>query len=271
MSVKQWRHEMEHAFRNLFFVHIPKTGGTTVEAEMALRGTANNTVIHAVRECCAYRPGFAPVEHCCRPGPPWHLAPDVFEQAFNLTLGAPATPTTASRRKRFCIVREPGARYASFIRWDLRVHRNVSGGPMSTRVTGPLEQLAAEFENGRWHVQWSSDHAEILVHLQPQSWFVWAAEGRVECDCVVAIEKLARVLPKRLNRASDPSSADTLPRALQLLYRGDAALWQKARNSTDFCYRPPAERHHDRQHWCHNRHRQRHNCTLNVSRPTRFV
>jgi hypothetical protein len=69
--------------------------------------------------------------------------------------------------------------------------------------------------------------------------FVWADDGSVQCDCVVAFEKLGSLLSNRLNvgdtrlRHDDP-----LPEPLARLYRLDQSLWERALRAPGLCYQP---------------------------------
>ncbi len=69
--------------------------------------------------------------------------------------------------------------------------------------------------------------------------FVWADDGSVQCDCVVAFEKLGSLISKRLN-VGDPRLRpnDPLPVPLARLYKRDQRLWERALRAPGLCYQP---------------------------------
>ena len=89
------------------------------------------------------------------------------------------------------------------------------------------------FSVGRHGVQWT----EELAHRQPQHWYVWDEHGGVQCDCVVAFEKLG-MLTDSQKKASSHVTGGVLPAPLQQLYSVDFHLWRLAHQTDGFCYRP---------------------------------
>lgn len=223
------------------FIHIPKTGGTSVEDELLANGHPHLAIRWLVRDCCQY--GQHHIFRCCHPGPPWHLAPDVFEHTVRQSAdlrssidghqshpGSAETSADAlSRRRRWCVVREPAARWASCVAWARRY--NPAWGQYAP-------ELVAAFAHGRFSVGWGAD--DRLAHRQPQHWFVWDEIGQVQCDCVVAIEKLHLLTSRRSNRETTPSSdvPPPLPAALEELYAADRDLWRRALRAPGICYEP---------------------------------
>ena len=160
---------------DMVFIHIPKTGGTSIEDALRARGDLTNTVKWQLEleECCATLsrgggtflnglpavPYHWPVGSCCtHPGPRWHLPPDVFEHAHGRSVDSFGGHT--GRRQRWCVVRDPAARFASDRAWASHSHSEDWGA-------NP-EGIARAFENGRFSV----DFDERLTRQQPQSWFV---------------------------------------------------------------------------------------------------
>lgn len=184
---------------NASFIHIPKTGGTTIEALLP----RSRAVIHRAKQLKPVLP---------RPrASPWHLPPDVFERVFNETYARPT----------FCVVRNPHDRMRSCFAWTL-----------SRTFHTPLEQLGDVFARGRFRVRWTEEFA----HRMPQSWFVWADDGRVLCDCVISFDKLASAVHSlKKNVASVPVAPFRLPKSL---YAMDAFLYESARASSTLCYHP---------------------------------
>lgn len=192
--------DMQHLMRTHGFIHIPKTGGTSIESRL----NATLAIIKRPRK----RSGMPKAS-------PWHLPPDVYE----------ALSHDKYTRPSFCVVREPRERLKSCFDW-----------PFSQAFHTPLAQLARAFENGRMRVQWTEER----VHRMPQSWFVWSDRGSVLCDCVIAYEKLAPVMPVHRNVARPQrvrnQSNYTFP---SLLYEMDALLHRTALQSPSLCYSPP--------------------------------
>ena len=102
--------EAEQILEHKMFLHIPKTGGTSVEEELQERGLLANAVRWQVEECCNFGPEESD-QSCCWPGPPWHLAPDVFEGFFHRSVEG----DESVRRPRWCVIRQPAARYVSCV------------------------------------------------------------------------------------------------------------------------------------------------------------
>jgi len=59
------------------FFHIPKTGGSTVDATAWHTNRGNLTVLKRVEDCCDWWKPTAKITRCCKYGSPWHLTPDV--------------------------------------------------------------------------------------------------------------------------------------------------------------------------------------------------
>jgi hypothetical protein len=218
-----------HVLKTHAFIHIPKTGGTTIEA----LAPGQFSVYKQTQDCCKL--GGNPsvpiaLKWCCKPASPWHMVPDLLPRYLNRTvyrLGAP----------RWCIVRHPADRWESCVAW--------SRGPRSEHLNGtwfghpatPPAELLRTFSDGRHSVQ---EWTEELVHRQPQHWYVWDEHGGVQCDCVVAFEKLGTLTDtrKKASAHADTVGAGELPAPLQLLYKMDAHLWRLAQETDQFCFRP---------------------------------
>lgn len=112
-----------------FFLHIPKAGGTTIERLLP----RSRTVIGLTR-------GFfkQTSKHQATRVIPWHVAPDVYLHLFKRSLPGP---------ERFCLVREPAARYCSLVQWV-----NFSGPPWFSESSNA--QLAHAFEGDRFNITW---------------------------------------------------------------------------------------------------------------------
>ena len=221
------------------FIHIPKTGGTSIE-----KITNEKLSVYAqAKDCCRYEVG-SQVQQCCRPASPWHLAPDVLSTIHQERISPHwhVASVFANDRPRWCIVRNPAERFASCNAWSHSKH------PDHANLTGdwwgqppvPTARLVQIFSQSRFGILWT----EELAHKQPQSWFVWDEDGRVACNCVVAFEKLGAVTQKRAMNTTrveaprNPREADPLPQPLRLLYALDQYLWRLAVQSEQFCHTP---------------------------------
>lgn len=225
-------HEAQRLLHGAMFIHVPKTGGTSVEQALQAIGAPQLAVRWQFQSCCDFaRPN---TRQCCFPGPPWHLAADVFKQRFNRSIEGDGS----ARRERWCIVRDPAARYASCVAWDRRVHPHPWDA--SDEASG-LALATHALRGGRFQVRWGANG--LVAHRQPQHWFVWDERGAVQCDCVVAFEKLPsfRLPHKNHGETADddePATPQALPASLQELYAPDVELWRRAKEAPGLCYRP---------------------------------
>ena len=211
----------------MMFLHIPKTGGSTLESILR----ASQVVVKQ----SWWKKGF-PSHHSIGEhlvghelhltATPWHLPPDVVQDVFHHALP----------EGRFCIIRNPADRYESCVNdWNFRVLGVVEDGDYGKNRTDA--DVARALLSGRSSVVW--DHE--LTHKQPQHWFVWASDGQVQCDCVVAFERIHVLTTKhKHSRGVAHATKTQLPESLAELYRADWLLWRLARNSPSLCYRPAA-------------------------------
>ena len=185
-------------FVNFTFIHIPKTGGTSLETLL----TKEQAIFHRFPKPPS-RPWLSP----------WHFPPDLYTDHYKLPFGIPAA------KKRFCIVRHPKERYLSCQAWSrFRFHKTP-------------ESLASDYAN------WAgTKKTEEHLHRMPQHMFVFARTGRVQCDCVIAFEKFAA--RTKIVKNSRKHVNVSFPKSFAKLYKRDFELHDSALRAKEFCFRP---------------------------------
>ena len=109
----------------------------------------------------------------------------------------------------------------------------------------PFSQLSEAFDNIRI-VNQSKQRpifwTEEMLHRMPQHFYVWDHAGRMQCDCVVPIEKLHLITSKKENvRQRKPLAFNVsdLPDGFFRLYAADFVLWNAAKRvKGELCYTP---------------------------------
>jgi hypothetical protein len=242
------------------FLHIPKTGGTAVEQSSKKLGIEVRT-----------SPQVHEVNRSGTVGSPWHLPPDMFQHVYG---------TPRSSKPMLCVVRDPADRLRSEASWRCTPWRSpkryANGTSCQNRYSrrdDPEHDITSDAEE----VLRARRRADLLrmgdrvLHMLPQSWHVWAEDGSVQCSCVVAYDKLARVLglvPKQPSKYFDvrcPRSP-----ALAALYSIDEELHANASaDDRSLCYRPrplPIGRLQE-DHWRLWQRRQRRLCWRSLKAP----
>lgn len=181
---------------NMTFVHVPKTGGTSVEAFLSAR----RAVYHRFRKPPSH-PWLSP----------WHFPADLLQVRYGMVLDPP----------RFCVVRDPVERYAWCEAWS------------NGRFRASANEIATQA------LEWKHPTEELLYRI-PQHMFVFSRTGELQCECVVAFEKLALLLRNGVvNNKSGPHGVAPLPTDFQRLYRLDERIHRAARVARGLCYTPP--------------------------------
>ena len=235
-------HEAVAVIRNMMFIHIPKTGGMSMQALLSRpqslwQQTARDDRGRFVLDLRALGPRWLSK---------WHLPPDVYMRLTNKSVDA----MMAQHSSKFCIVRDPAERYQSELKWQrtpLPHAKAAANGWAWAKNQRELygfrlspEELANTLSLGRFRQTWT----EEIIHMQPQHWFVWDEEGRAQCDCVIAFEKLSAFKSHGLghrNRSPQPSTllSTPMPSVMRPLVQPDYLLWNRAKSAPHLCYEPP--------------------------------
>ena len=247
------------------FMHIPKTGGTAVEQSSKELGIEVRTSPQVHK--WVNRSGTV--------GSPWHLPPDMFQRVYG---------TPRSSKPMLCVVRDPADRLRSEASWRCTPwrspRRHANGTSCQNRYSrrdDPEYDIASDAEEvlRARHRDDLLRMGDRVLHMLPQSWYVWAEDGSVQCSCVVAYDKLARVLglvPKQPSKYFDvrcPRSP-----ALAALYSIDEELHANASaDDRSLCYRPrplPIGRLQE-DHWRLWQRRQRRLCWRSLKAPSQAL
>ena len=170
---------------------------------------------------------------------------DAFEPLWPVSpLCACATSTRSSRT--FPVAQDRLRSEASWRCTPLRSHRrylnSTSCQNRYSRRDDPEHDITSDAEDllRATRREDLSRMGDRVLHMLPQSWFVWAEDGSVQCSCVVAYGKLVRVLglvPKQPSKYFDvrcPRSP-----AVAALYSIDEELHANASaDDGSLCYRP---------------------------------
>ena len=198
--------------KSMMFIHIPKIAGSTMEAILG----KNQLIIS--------RPHPPPPKNFLdsRSGwvSPWHMPPDMYEHLLGRKYNSNRL------KKRFCIVRNPIDRYISDMYWS------------KNRFKTPIAKLAEKYAQNWSAVRWN----EELVHRMPQHMFIFSRSGHVQCDCVIAIERLKNVTDIVKNDDKNKMSHHdfVLPHGFFALYSADRMIWSSALQYHDLCYKVEA-------------------------------
>eukprot|EP00304_Pavlova_gyrans_P006454 CAMPEP_0206036126 /NCGR_PEP_ID=MMETSP1466-20131121/2559_1 /ASSEMBLY_ACC=CAM_ASM_001126 /TAXON_ID=44452 /ORGANISM="Pavlova gyrans, Strain CCMP608" /LENGTH=555 /DNA_ID=CAMNT_0053410567 /DNA_START=436 /DNA_END=2103 /DNA_ORIENTATION=+ len=165
------------------FLHIPKTGGTSIESAAALLGIPTPiSVFHALYctrngSLCTY-----PSSLCAGKAAPWHFPPDLLRRCARV-------PDVYAIANVFCVVRHPFLRFVSEFVW----RKANPAFPMH----GIDVNLFAEQELGRLqHAKRSHLGTprltlnDALLHVIPQSWYLLNEAGQRQCDYWLRFERL---------------------------------------------------------------------------------
>ena len=155
-----------------------------------------------------------------------------------------------------CVVRNPDDRLSSELAWRCGLARKRPEAfhfwmelPETARACAPPNltpapellreaRVVSNAQENRTQLLFADDR---LLHLLPQSWFVWSAAGAVTCQCVVAFEKLGRVAGLAHVNARNQSLGRMnmgTDEVFVRLYAQDAELHARAKAHAGVCYKP---------------------------------
>ena len=99
-----------------------------------------------------------------------------------------------------------------------------------------------EHMSNRWSMIVAEKKVELLseelVHRTSQFMFVWDSKGRVQCDCVIAFEKMKHLTKIRTNVHNSRHYHSNLPDDFFYFYAADFQLWNLANSVNSICYHP---------------------------------
>ena len=201
---------------SFFFLHVPKTGGTSLEdvlpaaAQLVTPFTRitrkHNRITHnSSSEFDVKRAANKKLWRNWTRSSPWHLPPDVYERRFGVSY--------SDGRPIFCVVRNPIERLLSRLAQRECVGNSSlppdleAEAAVLQRAQAQLNWLAGEPIDWMEHVEAPLRAIEATMHALPQTWFVFTQEEHaVQCHCVVAFEKLAHALNETRRNAAGAAS-----------------------------------------------------------------
>ena len=197
---------MHDILQSMMFIHIPKNGGTTMEAVLKNQQTIISRPHAAIpRNFLSPHSGWVS---------PWHMPPDMYEEIMKQRYNSKGF------EKRFCIVRNPIDRYISDMHWSNWAFRT------------PFAKLAEMYAQNWAAVRWT----EEAVHRMPQHMFVFSRSGHVQCDCIIAIERLKNITSVKKNTHNIAHSPFELPEGFFALYSADHMIWSAALKNHSLCH-----------------------------------
>uniref|UniRef100_A0A061S7A0 Sulfotransferase n=1 Tax=Tetraselmis sp. GSL018 TaxID=582737 RepID=A0A061S7A0_9CHLO len=220
------------------FVHIPKTGGTSVESLLRSSGVtpAIDIMFPALRNN-TYR------SKCGTAETPWHYTPNQVENCQ-------WEPNPYTGRNTWCVIRHPVMRFLSEFKWRLnRIQTEGWEGSWTQFLPRNFGVVETNSTKRFDIVQFAKDTTSLLtkfsksclgntscpltenfLHLQPQHWYVDNEKGNMTCDKVLPFRTLVTQLPEKLNVGAR-INADYRPDIAQIrnilwpVYKEDFALF----------------------------------------------
>mmetsp|Transcript_31748 Transcript_31748/g.90161 ORF Transcript_31748/g.90161 Transcript_31748/m.90161 type:complete len:341 (-) Transcript_31748:61-1083(-) len=221
------------------FLHIPKTGGSSMEAMLLHRG------IRSPKHLISREFGGVSASHSC------HVTKGASIKHFTpeQMLRCKVQPNLYEGKTVFCIVRDPVERLISEFRYREMVcngeketcdfdmshfGRAEWGASLEEQLLAFASAVAFYVSSLRRSLLGSLQHPlnEHLLHVQPQAWYVFDERGNQTCQKVHLMERenFRGTHRNRTNRTMvEALLSQQLKEILQEAYRGDFLLLEKIR------------------------------------------
>jgi len=168
---------------NWTFLHIPKTGGTSIESAAARLGILTPIAVFRTLYCtpdealCTYPPTM-----CAGKAAPWHFPPDVLRRCGNI-------PDVYAVARVYCVIRHPVLRFVSEYNWRkanpaFRMHGMDINSFAVQELTRFQQATRAHLGTPRLPLN------DAVLHVIPQSWFLFDEAGKCQCHYQLRLEQL---------------------------------------------------------------------------------
>ena len=197
-SVKQIKARKASLSSKMQLLHIPKTGGTSIEQflkkmdEVPILDACKKDVkaLEESKKAASTANGYAAASCESDYSVCWHYPLDLLEQCL------PATLDHYNERTVVCVVRDPIERFISEYYWRKRVR--FKGGSTFDLIKGNITSFAQYTHKllvGKKRADLGSSEFRVnedVLHLLPQSWFVYDRYGSKRCHWPLLFSNLTQ-------------------------------------------------------------------------------